>query len=283
MAMNQGIISRTEDIAMRMRRSILEVALAAGGLSSHLGGGLSYVDISAALFGEIMNYNPNDPEWIFRDRFILSKGHGVLGYYTALYQIGVISKGELLSFEADGSFLLGHPVLNRKKGIEFSNGSLGMGLALGIGVAIANKRKNTAVKTYVVMGDGECNEGSVWEAVMSAAHFKLDNIVAIVDRNQLQQTGANHDIMSVGDAAKKFSAFGWYVKEINGHNHTEIHQALTQNLPKEQPVAIIAHTDKGHGFSFCENNNAWHHAVLSRSQYEQALEELPEQYRGETW
>ena len=283
MQLEPTILSSTNNMANRMRRSILEVALEAGALSSHLGGGLSFVDISAALFGHVMKYDTDKPEWEQRDRFILSKGHGVLGYYSALYDIGVITKEELLSFEKSGSFLLGHPVKNRAKGIEFSNGSLGMGLSLGIGVALANRIKKRKCISYVILGDGECNEGSVWEAAMSAAHYQLNNVVAIVDRNTLQQTGSNKQIMDLGNAADKFRSFNWFVREIDGHDIEAILQALLEERPEEKPLAIIAHTRKGKGFSFCEDNNAWHHAVLSRSQYEKAIEELPTECRGESW
>ncbi len=266
-------IQNIKNMAMRMRKNILDMALAAGASSSHLGGGLSIVEITATLYGAIMKYDHNDPEWSERDRFILSKGHGVLGYYTALAEVGFVSVEELLTFEKTGSDLIGHPVINRKKGIEFSNGSLGMGLSLGIGVALAGKRRNSDFKTYVVMGDGECNEGSVWEAAMAAAHFKLENIVAILDRNNFQQTGSNSAIMSVGDLASKWASFEWEVVEVDGHNVEELYDAFHHHIP-EKPLAIVAHTTKGKGVSFAENNNAWHHAALSKSQHESAINEL---------
>ena len=162
--------------------------------------------------------------------------------------------------------------MNRKKGIEFTNGSLGMGLSLGIGVALAVEKKKIDYRVYILMGDGECNEGSVWEAAMSAAHYKLDNIIAILDHNKFQQTGSNNDIMSVGDLANKWNSFGWHVIEIDGHNISEIYQALLNTEDLSGPCAIIAHTVKGKGFSFSENDNNWHHAPLSSSQYEKALE-----------
>jgi transketolase len=221
-----------------------------------------------------MNLDPKNPEWADRDRFILSKGHGVLGYYTALSEIGYISEKDLKTFEKDGTYLYGHPVINRSKGIEFSNGSLGMGLSLGIGVALAGKRKKIDYKVYVLMGDGECNEGSVWEAAMAGPHYKLDNLVAIIDKNNLQQTGTNSEIMSVGDLVSKWKSFGWQVFEIDGHNVTEIYNTFLSVKNQNGPVAIVANTVKGKGFSFSENNNSWHHAPLSSSQYEVALEEL---------
>ena len=261
-------------MAKRMRIKVLDMALVAGASSSHFGGGLSIVDITATLYGAIMKLDPKNPKWENRDRFILSKGHGVLGYYTALSEIGYISEKDLKTFEKDGTYLFGHPVMNRSKGIEFSNGSLGMGLSLGIGVALAGKRKNIDYKVYVLMGDGECNEGSVWEAAMAGPHYKLDNLVAILDKNNLQQTGTNSEIMSVGDLVSKWKSFGWQVFEIDGHNVPEIYETFLSVKNQNDPVAIVANTVKGKGFSFAENNNTWHHAPLSSSQYEAALEEL---------
>tara|TARA_B100001123_G_scaffold434516_1_gene561202 strand:+ start:446 stop:1270 length:825 start_codon:yes stop_codon:yes gene_type:complete len=274
MSISEKNIIKLCDMAKRMRKKILDMALNAGAGSSHFGGGLSIVDITATLFGEIMNINADNPEWEGRDRFILSKGHGVLGYYTALSEIGLIPEKDLKTFEIDGTYLFGHPVMNRSKGIEFSNGSLGMGLSLGVGVALSGKRKKNKYKVYVLMGDGECNEGSVWEAAMAAPHYKLNNIVAILDRNNFQQTGLNNDIMSVGDLGEKWKSFGWEVYEIDGHNISEIYKTFLNLKDQKNPVAIIANTIKGKGFSFSENNNAWHHAPLSSSQYEEAIKEL---------
>jgi transketolase len=267
-------IKKIQEMAKRMRKKALDMALNAGAGSSHFGGGLSIIDITATLYGAIMNLDQKNPKWDNRDRFILSKGHGVLGYYTALSEIGYISEEDLKTFEKDGTYLFGHPVMKRSKGIEFSNGSLGMGLSLGIGVALAGRRKNMDYKVYVLMGDGECNEGSVWEAAMAGPHYRLDNLVAILDKNNLQQTGTNSEIMSVGDLASKWKSFGWKVFEIDGHNVPEIYNTFLSAKDQNGPVAIVANTIKGKGFSFAENNNAWHHAPLSSSQYEAALKEL---------
>ena len=274
MKSREKIIQSIEVMSKRMKKNLLDTALAAGASSSHFGGGLSLIDITATLYGAILKYDPKNPEWSERDRFILSKGHGVLGYYTALVEAGFIPKKDLLSFEKTDSYLLGHSVKNRAKGIEFSNGSLGMGLALGIGVALAGKRRKNAFNIFVVMGDGECNEGSVWEAALAAPQFKLDNLFAIVDRNNFQQTGSNAEIMSVGDLESKWESFGWQVVGVDGHNIEELYEAFTAEYEKNKPVAIIAHTIKGKGFSFSENNNDWHHAPLTKSQYEIAINEL---------
>lgn len=274
MKTREQTIKDVEHMSKRMRKHVLDMALTAGAGSSHFGGGLSIIEITATLYGAIMRLDKNNPEWSERDRFILSKGHGVLGYYTALAEVGLLPLEDLKTFEKTESYLLGHPVINREKGIEFSNGSLGMGLSLGIGVAFAGRRRDQKYKVYVIMGDGECNEGSVWEAAMAATQFKLNNLVAIIDRNNFQQTGANSDIMSVGDLAAKWASFGWDVTEVDGHNVGELYDSLGMVSASVKPVAIIAHTVKGKGFSFSENENAWHHAPLSKSQYELAVDEL---------
>jgi len=256
-----------------MRQHVLDMSLSAGANGSHLGGGLSIIEITATLYGAIMNYDCHNPLWPSRDRFILSKGHGCLGYYAALAEAGFLSRDDLLTFEQSGSILAGHPVMNRDRGIEFSNGSLGMGLSLGIGVAVAGRRRNLGYRVYVLMGDGECNEGSVWEAAMAAAHFRLDNVVAILDRNEYQQTGSGEQIMSVGNMAAKWGSFGWATVDIDGHDIGQIHDALRQTV-SGKPLAVVAHTIKGKGFSFFENNNEWHHKILTQSQYQLAIAEL---------
>jgi len=266
--------NKIKKMATNMRKNILDMSLEAGAQSSHFGGGLSIVDITATLYGAIMKYDPKNPGWEDRDRFILSKGHGVLGYYTALSEIGLISKKELLTFEKSKSFLLGHPVMNLKKGIEFTNGSLGMGLSVGVGIAIAAKKKSKNHKIFILIGDGECNEGSIWEAAMSAPHFNLDNIVAILDKNNFQQTGSNIEILDTASLSKKWLSFGWEVIEVDGHNILELIKALSTKNPKNKPKIIIANTIKGKGFSFAENSNEWHHKILTKSQYDKAIEEL---------
>ena len=268
------IVNEIAKMSNRMRKKVLDMALAAGSDSSHFGGGLSIIEITATLYGKIMRIDRDNPQWIERDRFILSKGHGCLGYYTALAEVGYISEDDLLYFEKTGGYLYGHPVMKRDKGIDFSNGSLGMGLSLGNGVAIAGKKRNLDYSVYVLMGDGECNEGSIWEAAMAASHYKLNNLIGIVDKNNFQQTGSNAEIMSVGDLSSKWKSFGWNVIDVDGHDIGELYDAFTIEKPSNSPTVIIAKTVKGKGFSFAENNNAWHHAPLSKSQYEAALEEL---------
>lgn len=270
----EEIIHEIEQMAKRMRKHTLDMAMAAGGKSSHFGAGLSIIEIAATLYGQVMRHECDNPQWSDRDRFILSKGHGVLGYYAALADAGFIPVEDLQTFEKTGSYLFGHPVIDRRRGIEFTNGSLGMGLSLGIGVAIAGKKRNRDFKVYVLMGDGECNEGSIWEAVMAAAHYKLDNLVAIIDRNQLQLGGCNSDIMCIGDMAAKLNCFGWDTIEVDGHDAGQLYDAFNRVTAPGKPIAIVANTVKGKGFSFSENNNAWHHAPLSKSNYEAAIDEL---------
>ena len=267
-------INKIKKFSLAMKKNILEMALSAGASSAHFGGALSIVDIVSTLFSYQMKIDKKNALWENRDRFILSKGHACLAYYAALCEIGYISKDELKTFEKDGTNLLGHPVRNMNLGIEFSNGSLGMGLSLGIGVAIASKKKKKNNNVYIILGDGECNEGSVWEAAMSAPNFKLDNLYVIIDKNNYQQTGSNNEIMSVDILKDKWNSFGWHTTEIDGHNIEEIFNTFKNFNDKEKPKAIIANTIKGNGFSFSENNNQWHHSVLTKSLFEKAMKEL---------
>ena len=263
------IISFSKEI----RKKILQMSLKAGSASAHIGGALSIADIVSVLFKYQMK---NIGEASGRDRFILSKGHACLAYYSALNLVGLISNEEIDTFEKDNSNLAGHPVKNRQIGIDFSNGSLGMGLSIGIGLAISSKKKKENFKVYVVMGDGECNEGSVWEAAMAAPKFKLNNLFAIIDKNNFQQTGANEEVMPSLSLVNKWKEFGWDVKEIDGHNIKEILDSLSENIQPDKPRAIIANTIKGKGFSFTENNNSWHHNILTEKMYLNALNELKE-------
>lgn len=258
----------------KIRSDILDTAYAAGSSSAHIGGALSLVDVLGVLFKYIINYSSENFKEKSRDRFILSKGHGCLVYYSILHNLKIISKDQLLQFEKDDSFLPGHPVKNLKYGIEFSTGSLGMGLSLGIGVALALKKTNES-KVYVAIGDGECNEGSIWEATMSAAHFKLNNLVVILDNNNFQQTGTNEEIMRTNGLKNKFESFNWNVIEIDGHDLNAIYRSFNEsNEAKDKPTIIICKTVKGKGVSFCENNNQWHHSILTKKLYDQALLEL---------
>tara|TARA_B100001123_G_C15301926_1_gene1021330 strand:+ start:1499 stop:2332 length:834 start_codon:yes stop_codon:yes gene_type:complete len=267
-------LENIKNFAFKVRKNILEMALSAGASSAHFGGALSITEIVSTLFAYQMKIDKKNPNWEERDRFILSKGHACLAYYAALCEVGYISSNELKTFEKNDTNLLGHPVINRKLGIDFSNGSLGMGLSLGIGVAISSKKKKKNFNVYVIVGDGECNEGSVWEAAMAAPNFKLDNLFVVIDKNNFQQTGSNKEIMNVESLKEKWSSFGWFTTELNGHNISELYNFFNESRKINKPKAIIANTIKGKGFSFSENNNDWHHSVLTKSIYEKAMKEL---------
>jgi transketolase len=262
-----------EQMAFRMRRRILDMSLRCEG-PTHLGGGLSLVEIMAVLYGSVMNFRSEDPHWPDRDRFILSKGHGVLGLYTALVEASIIDEETFSQFKVDDSPLIAHPVMNLDLGIESSNGSLGQGLSLAVGMAWAARRKNKHHKMYVVLGDGECNEGSVWEAAMSASQLCLGNIVAVVDNNGFQSDGATEDIISSAQLAEKWKSFGWNVREVDGHEVSQLLTALTSDLPQDRPTCVVARTIKGKGIDFMESNNEWHHNRLTQAMYEKALAAL---------
>ena len=266
-------IDKIIEFKKNLTKNILEMALSAGANSSHFGGALSIADIISTLFSYKMKFDYKNPKSEDRDRFILSKGHACLAYYAALCEIGFIKKEDLKTFEKNDSNLLGHPVRNIDLGIEFSNGSLGMGLSLGIGVALSLKKKNKANNVFVIMGDGECNEGSVWEALMAAPNFNLGNLNLIIDRNNFQQTGENKTIMDLGNLKNKVESFGWNTTEIDGHNISELYNYF-KKINNNKPNALIANTIKGKGFSFSENNNTWHHSVLSKELYDKALGEI---------
>lgn len=258
---------------LQMRRDSLRMSLAAGPSGAHFGGGLSMIEIMAVLYLLVINVDPCEPHNELRDRFILSKGHGVLAYYTALKQIGFITDEDLDTFKTNDTFLYGHPSMNIEKGIEFSSGSLGQGLSLGVGCCLALARKNNMTsKVYVLLGDGECNEGSIWEAAISAAHYNTSNLIAIVDRNMLQYDGETKKILSMDDFAEKWKSFGWDTMVVDGHDIEALYNAFTKEYDK--PYVIIANTIKGKGISFMENNPLYHHSVLSTKQYEEALREL---------
>ena len=267
-------IKNIKNFAFQVRKNILEMAVSAGSSSAHFGGALSITEIVSTLFCCQMKIDKKNSQWEDRDRFILSKGHACLAYYAALCEVGYISKEELKTFEKNDTNLLGHPVINRNLGIDFSNGSLGMGLSLGIGVAISSKKKKKNFKVYVIIGDGECNEGSIWEAAMAAPNFKLNNLYVIIDKNNFQQTGSNKEIMNVENLKDKWSSFGWHTTELDGHNIQDLQNFFKESKNIDKPKAIIANTVKGKGFSFSENNNDWHHSILSKSFHEKAINEL---------
>lgn len=265
---------KIEDHARNMRKLMLDMGKHAGGHAAHMGGALSITELMATLYFGITNIREvgmTSPE---RDRIILSKGHASLGLYSALIEAGLMDKCFKETFEDDFSKLLGHPVKNRDIGIEFTNGSLGMGLSIGIGVAIACQKKGINNRIYVVLGDGECNEGSVWEAFMAASHFRLNNLVAIIDCNKFQLSGATDEVMFMGSMTEKLRAFQWDVKEVNGHDIPALCSTLNPVIERDKPFAVVMDSIKGKGFSFSENNNSWHHAVVTQKVYDQGLVEL---------
>lgn len=270
--MTEELQMNVEKMAKAMRKNILYMAYNCGG-NAHLGGGLSVVEILAALYGAVLHYDANNPRWDDRDRFIMSKGHGVLGYYAALCEAGFFSKELLNSFQQNDTDLVAHPVMNLNIGIESSNGSLGQGLSFGVGIALSAIQKKQSHKVFVLLGNGECNEGSVWEAIMSASQYKLSNLIAVVDNNRQQSDGYSENIMNLEPLANKFESFGWNVLVVDGHDISAIYQALTSTIA-DKPTVVIANTIKGKGISFMENKPEWHHNRLTKNYYEQALAEL---------
>ena len=259
--------------AKNIRKNIIFAAFKAGSKSAHIGGALSSADIIAVLYSDILKIKKKKTLDEDRDRFILSKGHACLALYSALVEKKILKKKELETFESDGSNLLGHPIINKSSGIEFSTGSLGMGLALGVGVALAAKKKQKKYKTYVILGDGECNEGSIWESVLCASHFKLDNMTIIVDKNNFQQTGKNSSIMDLKNLTNKFKSFGCEAIEIDGHDIKKIYKSLNKKNSKK-PKVIVANTTKGKGIQMFENDNNWHHSVITKSIYKNIIKQL---------
>lgn len=259
-------------LSAKIRNKSLEMAFHSGKNGAHLGGALSLVEVFATLYGAVVKLDPENPDDPGRDRVIVSKGHCVLSYYAALHESGFIPAEELERFETNGSLLHGHATRNLSLGIEFSGGSLGMGLSFAVGVALVGKRDQKKYRVFTIVGDGECNEGIVWESFMSAAHFKLDNLTVIIDSNKLQYDGNTTSIMDMGDLKGKLSAFGFYPLEVDGHNVSELFEALQFSVV-DKPVAIVANTVKGKGVSFMEYRKEWHHGILTKELYDQAMSE----------
>ena len=267
------MIEKCEAAVARIRRRMIDMTYNTGETGAHLGGSLSMAELLAGLYSGAIRFQKNDPNWEGRDRIILSKGHAAMALYAAMSEAGIIEEAELQTFKQDGSRLGGHPSLNGLPGIEFASGSLGQGLSLGVGVSLALKRKeNYQSRVFVFLGDGECNEGSVWEAAASAAQYKLNNLVAIIDMNTIQYDGYTKDVLNMEPMEEKWNDFGWETVSIDGHHIEEVLDAY-QHIGSK-PFAILAHTVKGKGISFMENNWMFHNAALSKEQYEQAIAEL---------
>lgn len=264
-----------EDIkkkAIEIRREVLKMAVSANG--GHIAPAYSMADILAVLFwGGVMNYDPSNPKDPDRDTFILSKGHAVLGLYAALAMSGYFDAEEMMTFCKPGSRLGSLAKMDSVPGVEATTGSLGHGFSYAVGIALANKLDGRKAHTFVMLGDGECEEGSVWEAAMSAAHHKLNKLTVIVDNNGLQGINTVEKIMSLTDIASKFASFGFDTVEINGHDYDEIKMALDRKT-SEKPVAVIAHTVKGKGISFMEGIPVWHYRVPNSDELKVAAKEL---------
>jgi len=266
-------IDEMKEMAKTLRRHIIRMTAKAG--SGHPGGSLSAVEIVTALFFNHLRYDPQNPHWTDRDRFVLSKGHAAPLLYAALAEAGYFPTEELLTLRQLGSRLQGHADMTATPGVEMSTGALGQGLSTGIGMALAARLDRRDYRVYVLLGDGECEEGQVWEAAMSAAHFKVDNIVAIIDRNRQQIDGWTYEIMDTEPMGEKLRSFGWHVVDVDGHDLTQILAALEEaKTMKGKPIAIIAHTTKGKGVSFMENNLEFHGRPPTADEAEQALKEL---------
>ena len=243
--------------------------------SGHPGGSLSAADFVAACYFREMNIDPKNPKWEDRDRFVLSKGHAAPALYSTLANRGYFSKDELKTLRHLGSKLQGHPDMNKVPGVDMSTGSLGQGLSVANGMAIASKLKSNGIRVYCLLGDGEIQEGQVWEAAMTSAKHKLDNLCVIVDNNNLQIDGTISDVKSPYPISKKFESFGFYVIEIDGNKIEELINAFqTAKMVKDMPTAIIAKTIKGKGVSFMENQVGWHGKAPNEEEYKKAMKEL---------
>ncbi len=272
-AANALSIKKMEAIAKKLRRHIISMTGKAG--SGHPGGSLSAVEIVTVLYFGLLRHKAPDPQWPDRDRFILSKGHAAPLLYATLAECGYFPIDELATLRQLDSRLQGHADRTLTPGVEMSAGALGQGLSFAIGVALAGRLNLQQHRVYVLLGDGECDEGQVWEGAMAAAHFKVGNLVAIVDNNGQQIDGWNRDVMNLTPFNKKWQAFGWHVIEVDGHDLTQLIDAFNQaKLVKEQPTVIIAHTIKGKGVSFMENNPDFHGKAPNAAEVEIALKEL---------
>ncbi|MFA4873452.1 MAG: transketolase [Patescibacteria group bacterium] len=271
--MEERDVQKLKQIARDIRKETLRMI--ADAKSCHVGSCFSCIDILAALYFHSLRINPQNPHWPARDRFIMSKGHGVAALYVTLAKRGFCSPDVLQHYIKDGSMLAGHVTCTAMPGIEASTGSLGHGLSIGVGMALALQKDQPQSKVYVLLSDGECDEGSTWEAALSAGHFGLDNLVAIVDYNKIQSYGAVAEVMSLEPLADKWRAFRFEVKELDGHDIPAL-VATFDRLPLRQgkPTLILAHTIKGKGVSFMENQMEWHYHTPNEQQLTAAVDEL---------
>lgn len=263
--------------AERIRKRVVEIIFSSK--SGHIGGSLSSVEIETVLYFHVMNIDPENPNNEDRDRFILSKGHSVEALYSVLAAAGFINDEVLNTYGQFNSLLAGHPT-KKVPGVELNSGALGHGLSVGVGMAIAAKMDKKPLRTYVLMGDGEQGEGSIYEAAISASHYHLDNLVAIIDRNELQISGKTEDIMSLEPLNKRWESFGWEVFDVEGNDIKALIGIFDRlNYHNNKPKLIIACTTKGCGISFMENTASWHHGVVNKEQYEEAINEINKRIR----
>ena len=267
-------VERLEKQAVQLRQDIVSMIHAAK--AGHPGGSLSAVEMVTALYFHVMNLDPQNPKWENRDRFILSKGHSCPVMYAALARRGYFDPAILNTLRQYHSILQGHPDMNKVPGVDMSAGSLGNGLSVGVGMALSGRLRHQDYMTYVMLGDGEIQEGMVWEAAMAASHHDLKNLVAIVDCNGVQINGWTNEIMTVEPIADKWRSFGWKVVEVNGHNMTDVLTALHTAKTMRHPTAILMRTVKGKGVSFMEDESKWHGAAPSDEELVKAISEIQE-------
>ncbi len=273
MPLTDNEINDLKEKAKKIRLDIIDTTVWAGG--AHIGGGLSMTDILTILYFKYLNIDPDKPDWEDRDRLVLSKGHGGVGYAPVLAERGYFEKDLLKSFNHFKSPFGMHLDSLKVKGVDASTGSLGHGLSMAVGLALGARLQNKSWHTYCILGDGECNEGSVWEAAMSASHFKVTNLVTFVDRNMLMIDGRTEDVMALEPFADKWKSFGFIVKEIDGHNFNELSEALDYAKSEESaPVVIIANTVKGKGVDFMENEVKWHYGSIDSVLAEKAKDSV---------
>lgn len=272
--MSRKILTEEEIKALckRMRLHAMDMAVAAGNRGAHVSGSLSCMEIYAVLYGAILNYDIDDPLWKDRDRFIAGKEHARLAEYPVRAEMGFYSPDVLNSYEQNDGLLVGHQ-LKKELGVEYASMSLGMEMPFVVGKALIAKQTEQKYHVYCLLGDAECEEGPVWEAFIAAAHYKLDNLTVIIDRNCMSVDGYTEELMAQLDMQKKMEAFGWESTTVDGHDIHQLIEAL-KHKPEGKPYAIIAKTTKGKGVSFIENNKAWHQAVMTEQLYQQAVEEI---------
>ncbi|RKL68361.1 transketolase [Salipaludibacillus neizhouensis] len=261
--------------AIEIRMDFVKMIYEAG--TGHTGSSLSNTDILVALFYKVMNLDPKNPKWGERDRYVQSKGHAVESYWAVLADKGFFPKEELKTYSQFQSRLIGHPN-NKVPGVEVNTGALGHGLAVSVGMALAAKKDSKSYRVFTLMGDGEQAEGSIWEAAMAGAHYKLDNLVGIIDRNRLQITGSTDDVLSNEPLDEKWRSFGWEVIEVDGNDMDQLVDVLSET-PRVtgKPTLVLANTLKGKGISFAENTVGWHHHVPTKAEFDQAMDELSKQ------